>query len=232
MTILTNLQETWELPPPPLIFFDGMGTLIGLRASVGEIYGAIAARYGIVADPTRLTLVFREVFSQAPPLALGPAEALTLQMAENNWWQTLVAQVFAQAQIPLTPEFPAFFQELYGYFARPELWFVYADVIPTLEYWRQRGVILGVLSNFDSRLLEILDSLHLSPYFHRIIVSSQYSFAKPQREIFQEALLPFSFSPQAVWHIGDSVREDYQGAQQAGWQAFLIARPPHKKAPP
>jgi putative hydrolase of the HAD superfamily len=229
MTILTNLQETWELPAPPVIFFDAMGTLFGLRASVGEIYGAIAARYGIVADPGRLNLVFGEVFAQAPPLALGSQEAVSLTTEEEQWWRTLVTQVFHLAEIKIDEEFEDFFQDLYGYFARPDPWWVYEDVIPTLQYWQRQGVILGVLSNFDSRLLGILDSLELSSYFTRVIVSSKYCWAKPQLQIFQAALACWDLDPQTVWHIGDSLKEDYQGAQRAGWQAFLIQRATTKK---
>lgn len=231
VTILTNLQETWELPAPRVIFFDAMGTLFGLRASVGEIYAAIAARYGIVADPGQLNLVFGEIFAQAPPLALGPQEAESLTNAEEQWWRTLVTQVFHQAQIAIGEEFADFFQDLYGYFARPDPWWVYEDVIPTLQHWQQQGVILGVLSNFDSRLLEILDALELSSYFTRVIVSSKHPWAKPQGQIFQAALACWDLEPQRVWHIGDSLKEDYRGAQAAGWQAFLIQRKePHKKS--
>jgi putative hydrolase of the HAD superfamily len=232
MTILTNLQETWELPAPPVIFFDAMGTLFGLRASVGEIYAAIAARHGIVADPEQLNLVFGEVFAQAPPLALGSQEAVSLTTAEEQWWRTLVTQVFAQAEIALGEEFADFFQDLYGYFAKPDPWRVYEDVIPTLQHWQQQGVMLGVLSNFDSRLLGVLDSLELGSYFTRVIVSSKYPWAKPQGQLFQAALACWDVEPQRVWHIGDSLQEDYQGAQTAGWQAFLIQRSTTKKALP
>ncbi len=81
-----------------------------------------------------------------------------------------------------------------------------------------------MISNFDSRLLKILDQLSLNAYFDKIFVSSQCQTAKPDRQIFQQALDSHKIPPDQAWHIGDSHREDYLGAQAVGIQAFLIER--------
>ena len=52
-----------------------------------------------------------------------------------------------------------YFTELFSYFARPEAWTLYPDVVETLSVLQRRGLALDVISNFDSRLIGILEGL-------------------------------------------------------------------------
>ena len=42
-----ELVPRFEAEPPQAIFLDAMGTLFGLRGSVGDIYGKIAQSFGV-----------------------------------------------------------------------------------------------------------------------------------------------------------------------------------------
>jgi putative hydrolase of the HAD superfamily len=219
--VIESLRETWNQPAPGLIFFDAMGTLFDLRQSLGDIYGAVAAGYGVKAEPEALTRSFFQAFASAPPLAFGDCSPAELNQRERDWWRGVVRNTFAGA---VFSDFDAFFTELYDYFADPAPWRVYEDVPPTLEYWRDQGVPLVVLSNFDSRLTFILTGLGLRDYFAQVVVSSHCVAAKPDPRIFQQALAPWDLNPSQVWHLGDSFGADYQGAQKAGLQAFWLQR--------
>lgn len=121
-------------------------------------------------------------------------------------------------------DFSAFFRELYLHFGTAAPWFVYPDVQLALVNWRRLGVELGVLSNFDSRLYPVLESLGLKEYFDSITISTQVRAAKPDPHIFAVALQKHNCPPEAAWHIGDSVIEDYQGAKAAGLRGIWINR--------
>ena len=61
------------------------------------------------------------------------------------------------------------------------------------------------------------------------MASTECGFEKPDKRFFEYALkiaaqkLNIFISPQAVIHIGDSFKEDYQGAIDAGFSsAFLL----------
>jgi putative hydrolase of the HAD superfamily len=86
------------------------------------------------------------------------------------------------------------------------------------------GVDLGVLSNFDSRLYSVLQSLGLRDYFKSITISTQVRTAKPDPEIFNIALQSHNCSPEEAWHIGDSITDDYHGARKAGLRGIWINR--------
>ena len=42
--------------------------------------------------------------------------------------------------------------DLYSEFSGSNTWELFPDLLPTLEGLRRKGIILGVISNFDSRL--------------------------------------------------------------------------------
>ena len=101
---------------------------------------------------------------------------------------------------------------------------LYEDVIPALRLWQLQGIELGIISNFDSRIYQVLAELGLEYFFRSITISSHAGVAKPDPEIFQIALQKHDCSPAQAWHIGDSKKEDYQGAKTLGIEAFLIKR--------
>ncbi len=88
-----------------------------------------------------------------------------------------------------------YFDELFAYFARADAWLLYPEVLETLAALKQRGLILAVISNFDSRLVRILDGLNVGASFEHIFVSSAVGYAKPEARIFDIALARFGLTP-------------------------------------
>jgi putative hydrolase of the HAD superfamily len=97
-------------------------------------------------------------------------------------------------------------------------------VIPVLENWNRLHLKLSVLSNFDSRLYTVLEVLNLAKYFSTVTISTEVNAAKPQPEIFIAALEKYRCEPHLAWHIGDSFKEDYQGAIGVGLNAIWLDR--------
>jgi len=204
------------------VFFDAAGTLFTVRGSVGEIYSWIAYKHGKEVTVKDLEAGFHRCFSAAPPLAFPGAAPERLAELEKQWWYDLVWEVFA----PLGP-FPGFeeyFTELFSFFARAEAWQLYPETIEVLKVLRDRGFILGVVSNFDSRLFGLLQGLGIEGFFATITISSRAGYAKPAPEIFSQALQQHRLEPDQVVHIGDSRRADVEGARAARIPPFLIDR--------
>lgn len=215
---------------PQVIFVDAMGTLFGLRDSVGDIYAQIAKDFGVTVEPNLLNQAFFKSFKNSPPLAFAQSDLVQLKILEYQWWKSLAAQAFAQINaLEAFRDFDDFFQVLYDYFATDKPWFVYSDVITTLEFWQQQGISLGIISNFDSRLYTVLIQLRLKDFFSTITLSSMGETAKPDVHIFKTALQNYDCLPEQAWHIGDSLKEDYEGAIAAGLTAFLIERHEHQR---
>ena len=56
-------------------------------------------------------------------------------------------------------------QRLYAEFIRNETYRLYPDSLPALEALRQRGVLLGVISNWEEWLEQLLLHLEIHTYF-------------------------------------------------------------------
>jgi putative hydrolase of the HAD superfamily len=204
------------------IFFDAAGTLIKPARRVGESYGLFAGKYGMEVSVSEISKRFRICFDSAPPLAFPGATAANIERLERAWWKELVRRVFEPWDG--FDRFDDYFSELFTYFAQSEAWTVYPEVTETLSALKERGVILGVISNFDSRLFGILQGLGAAHWFEHIFISSRVGHAKPAREIFYTALARHDLKAAEALHVGDSEENDFQGALNAGLRGVLIDR--------
>ena len=88
-------QAQGLLPPPEGLLLDAMGTLIGLRQSVGHTYAALAADHGLSVDAAAIDAVFPRIHRQAPPLAFPGLEGAAYYYYEipknkvNDWMRAL-----------------------------------------------------------------------------------------------------------------------------------------------
>jgi putative hydrolase of the HAD superfamily len=206
-----------------VIFFDAAGTLIETRNSVGEIYGRVAREFGFEAEPRVLQQNFTRSFRRQPPLAFPagtPEEALV--ELEKGWWRNLVREVFDG--LGSFPRFDQFFDEIFERFRGREFWRVYDDVAPALTELKRRGLKLGVISNFDSRLYDVLRVCDLDRFFDSVHVSTRVGAAKPDAAIFRAALNHYAIEAREAWHVGDSLRDDVEGASAIGVNAVLLDR--------
>lgn len=199
-----------------------MGTLIGLRASVGTTYAEVAARHGLQVEPDAIDRRFPDVLRAAPPLAFPAQEESALAAAELGWWAERIDEVLIAAGGDPAPA--DLHQELFELYADPGRWRVYDDVAACLPRWRKQGLRLGVVSNFDRRLEGVLEGLGLAPLIDVVVVSSRCGAAKPSARPFLQALATLEVEPSEAWHVGDSP-EDASGARAAGLPCLLVRRP-------
>jgi len=211
----------------PVVFFDVAGTLIRVRDGVGAQYAAVAARFDVAADPSALEREFPRAFRAAPPMAFPDAPAAAIPGLEREVWRGIVDAVFAGAGLlpRFSPgAFDAYFDAVYRHFADPAVWDVYPDVVPALSALGALGCPLGIVSNFDSRVLRILEGLGLTSRFASVTLSSQVGATKPDPRIFARALACHGAEAARAIHVGDSPVEDVEGARAAGLRAVLIDR--------
>ncbi len=210
---------------PRVIFLDAVGTLFGVAGSVGQIYGDLAHNYGVEADGNALNQAFFRAFKVAQPMAFGVDQGISLADQEYSWWRLVAQQTFSSAGVlDHFVNFDEFFSHLYAHFATADPWVVYPDVQVSLERWRQQGIELGIISNFDSRLYRVLEALNLANYFQSVTISSEAGAAKPDPDIFTIALQKHHCQPASAWHVGDSQGDDVVGARAAGLRPIWIRR--------
>ena len=218
--------------PVRVVFFDAAETLFHVNGSVADIYLRHAVQFGYQPKPDSITLIteaFRRAFHDAPAPVFAASESAQIKQSERLWWFDIVHNVFYR--VGMFERFDEFFEHVFGVFAEPASWKLYPEVPPTLATLRSRGLELGIVSNFDSRLFSVLRGLGIADLFDTVTISSLAHAAKPSPKIFELALEQHAVDPGEAMHVGDNMRDDVEGATKAGLQAVLLARQ-GKPAPP
>ena len=205
-----------------VIFFDAADTLFHVKGSVGEVYLTHARKYGVTAGSEVIQKAFAKAFADAPPPVFAVSDPQEIKSCERMWWFDVVHNVFYR--VGMFERFDEYFEEVFAYFSRPESWELYSDAMPALRALEARGIELGIISNFDSRLYEILVGLGIDRYFASVTISSFAGAAKPSSKIFQRALRKHGVEANGAVHVGNSLREDAQAAVTAGLGGVFLDR--------
>jgi len=141
---------------------------------------------------------------------------------EPDFWRDFLGRV--RRRLDGGPLSEDAFGRLAEHFRAPGAWRVYPDVLPTLEALAARGLPLAVVSNWDSHLPRLLEKTGLARFFRTVSVSAIEATGKPDPEIFRRTCARLSVRAAEVVHVGDSPREDVEGARGAGLTALLLDR--------
>ncbi len=208
-----------------VIFFDAAGTLFHVNGSVADIYLRYAEKYGVRRTPESLAAVnaaFTRAFHEAPPPVFAVSDSKEISRCERLWWFDIVHNVFYR--VGMFEGFDDYFEEVFRAFDGPDHWVLYPETVAVLKELKGQGLELGIISNFDSRLFHVLRTLGLAEFFDTVTISSLAHAAKPAPRIFQLALEKHAIDSDEAVHIGDSRRDDVEGARQAQMQGILLSR--------
>ena len=122
-------------------------------------------------------------------------------------------------------------------------WNAAAPISPTegieefLLFLNDLHIKTAVISNMaycGKALEERLSTAFPKHRFEFIISSADYMFRKPNRKIFELALLKADLKPQDVWYIGDQYDCDIKGSENIGifpvWYTGAILPPNHSSS--
>jgi HAD superfamily hydrolase (TIGR01509 family) len=81
---------------------------------------------------------------------------------------------------------------------------------------------LGVISNADGKIAQVLERCGIADCFQAITDSGLVGYEKPHPAIFEAALQQMHVSAEQSLYVGDVYSVDYLGATGAGMQAILF----------
>lgn len=208
------------------VFFDAGNTLIHPDPPVGEVYARALRERGIKADAEDVSLQFSQVWTALRCRRQGEGLCYGSTQAEaRRWWRKVVMLTFERFGTIHDPD--QAFEQLWDHFASPAAWRVFPDVVPALDALKARGVRLGLISNWDARIVPLLEGLGVRELFDVVTASFQVGVEKPDSRIFSDALAKCGVAPQRALHVGDSYNEDVVGARGAGMRALWLRRGEH-----
>ena len=205
------------------VLFDAVGTLIELREPVGDTYARVAREHGVAIAPWRLDDAFGRILRRRPAMLFPDLPQDEVAEAERAWWREVVRGTFLAADSTLRFErFDALFAELFDHYAGSAAWRLRPGSLEALSALRGRGCLLGVISNFDHRLPEVLHSLEIAGLFGSVTLPGTCRAAKPARRIFETALASLTLARDEACYVGDDATVDLEGARGAGLAAFDV----------
>ena len=101
----------------------------------------------------------------------------------------------------------------------------YEDSIPTLKSLKNRGLILGVLTNMaGGDINTICKNLGFTSYLNIAVSSEEVGSGKPDAPIFLAALERANVKADEVMYVGDQYKLDVLGARGVGMKPVLLDR--------
>ena len=204
------------------VFFDLYQTLIRYDPPREQLESKVLKEFGIDVAPEtiRRALVIADEFIYREharwSISKRPAEE---KMAVYTQYQRIL---LTEAGVDASEQLVA---GVLGKMQQSDFKLVlFDDVIPALTQLKDRGVILGLISNVDSDITPLCDKLGLSSLLQIVVTSQDTGFNKPQPEIFQEALRQAGIKAPEAIYIGDQYQIDVIGAKEAGMKGVLLDR--------
>ncbi len=93
---------------------------------------------------------------------------------------------------------------------------------------KAEGLRVGIISNSEGRLHELVSELRYDGVFEIVVDSGKLGIEKPDRRIFDHALHQFGVLAHQTIHIGDSWVADVEGATRAGMKAAWFRGDPKR----
>jgi putative hydrolase of the HAD superfamily len=203
------------------VFFDAGETLVHPAPSFPELFAAIVTREGHPRDTEQIVdglAIVSDEFARAA----GENELWTTSPDRSRrFWLGVYDRFLDVLEIPSTNGLP---ETLYREFTTLQNYTAFDDVRPTLERLREQGYLLGVISNFEPWLEDLLVHLSLADLLPMRVISGIEGMEKPDPSIFLLALERSGLSAHEVAYVGDLPEFDVVPSAAVGMFPVLIDR--------
>ena len=209
--------------PPPIpdpldcVLLDAGDTLLAPAPSFQGRFVAVAAAAGLPLEEAAVDAAIAEAVraAQWPSDWTDPA-------TQRSFWVGFYRQVLAD--LGHRDDGMRVAEALFAAFSDPAGYRLFDDVRPALDALAGRGVTLGVVSNFEPWLEDVLALQGIAHLFATVAISGKLGVAKPDPEIFRVALKEAGAEPEATVHVGDQPVNDVAAARAVGITPVLIDR--------
>lgn len=191
---------------------------------VAQKYTESAEKFGISIGTEDLLSHFRVQFK-----ALSknhPNFGKHTGLGWKSWWRQIVVNTFKSANPSIKnhkalEQLASFLIEEYQ---TNRCWALADGACDILDMLKQKNISIGAISNTDERLENTLMSLKIHSYFDFVLTSYSAGVMKPDKQIFDLARSQINghVSPGLCAHVGNSLKFDYLGAQNAGWNPIYV----------
>ncbi len=204
------------------VFFDVGNTLLYPYPSVSEVCRQVLENAGHVRDLSAIDALMPLVDAYYEDRYREDDTFWTDEGETSGVWVGMYSLMCRRLGIDQDAEELA--RQVYDAFGEAARWRPYDDVLPALHRLKDQGLTLGIISNWDRRLVSLLDTLGIGDLVDTVVSSADVGLRKPDPRIFELACGRVGVAPGRAAHVGDHHYADIVGARAVGMSAILIDR--------
>lgn len=149
-------------------------------------------------------------------------EHSTSEAAYRAWQGRRLGHLLDQSGVP-DPTRSTLLAEIEG-LRYSRLFTVFPDVAAVLPELRDRGITVGICSNWDWDLDRQLQHNSLSSLVDFVVCSAVHGYRKPHPQIFASVAALAGRPADQIVFVGDNLSEDIAGSATAGFRPVHLAR--------
>jgi putative hydrolase of the HAD superfamily len=198
------------------VVFDAVGTLLFPDPPAPIVYAQVGARYGSKLNADSIRSCFEIAFRGEDEIDRRQGWR-TSEERERERWRHIVARVLNDVADP-----EACFQALFEHFSKPDAWQCDPSTRTVLSALADSGVIVGMASNYDSRLRSVIAGKPDLAPLQTVCISSEIGWRKPSFKFFEAVCHAAGMPPENILFVGDDFENDMEGAFKAGMRGVWL----------
>ncbi|HEU4527599.1 MAG TPA: HAD-IA family hydrolase [Actinomycetota bacterium] len=203
------------------VFFDAGETLVHPHPTFPDLFAAILRREGHDVDAETVRSRVHVVFDRFKRAADDNELWTTTPERSRRFWHDVYGIFLRDLDIG---EPDGLVDRLYTEFTDLANYRLFEDVPPVLDRLHEAGILLGVVSNFEEWLEQLLEELGVLGRFDVRVISGVEGMEKPDPRIFRLALDRAGVEPADAVYVGDDPVMDIVPATAVGMLPVLIDR--------
>lgn len=100
---------------------------------------------------------------------------------------------------------------------------LHAEIIPMLAALKEKGILIGLISNCYFEEAEVIRKSELFPYFDGVYLSCEQGVKKPDEAIYRRCMEALSVQPEECVYVGDGGSYELETAKGLGMKAVQAA---------
>jgi REG-2-like HAD superfamily hydrolase len=202
--------------PLRAVFLDVGHTLLREEPARSEIYASVARDHGFGLEARDMHELMRSAHAALPRELDGAFRY------SDPWFRAYIRWIF-QGRLGLAAdEIEDVARELFDRFEHERTFRLFPGGPELLDELRERGLVLGAISNWSARLPFVLAATGLASRFDLVLCSAIERMEKPEPAIFRAALVRAGVRAEEAMHVGDHPEKDAAGARAVGIEPVLV----------
>jgi putative hydrolase of the HAD superfamily len=205
-----------------VVFFDAGETLLHPHPSFAELFSEVCRRDAVEVDSADVRAAQERLAPHLVDLNESTGVDAPSLSAEGSrrFWSYLYRRLLEEFDI----EDERLVGELYATFSNTSSYKLFDDALDVLDSLTRDGYRLGLISNFERWLEEMLIELEVGGHFELTVISGVEGVEKPDLRIYEAALEKAGVEARRTVHVGDSPVLDVEPALAVGMNAVLVDR--------